>query len=99
MDKPVYLVSNDSSQCNMIAAFLKSGHKMELLVGKENHLTGVEQKTETAKSAPVQLNRVDLYRQYFAEHAARSPAPGAFMHQVDGYGVQLFAQASSFASR
>jgi len=72
---------------------------MDLLVGKESHLTGVEQKTESIESAPAQLNRVDLYRQYFAEQAPRTSAPSAFIHQVDGYGVQLFAQASSFASR
>ena len=50
-------------------------------------------------SALNEVNRVNLYRQYFVEHASNTPAPNAFIQQVDGYGVQVFAQASSFAVR
>ncbi len=50
-------------------------------------------------SALNEVDRVNLYRQYFVEHASNTPAPNAFIQQVDGYGVQVFAQASSFAVR
>lgn len=50
-------------------------------------------------SALNEVDRVNLYRQYFVEHASHTSAPNAFIQQVDGYGVQVFAQASSFAVR
>lgn len=44
-------------------------------------------------------DRVRLYQQYFAPQTARVEKPAEFIQQVNGYGVQVFAQASSFQSR
>jgi hypothetical protein len=73
---------------------------MNLLPGEKSVLSepqklGVGEQGSVLKEA----DRVNLYRQYFVEHASNAPAPNAFIQQVDGYGVQVFAQASSFAVR
>lgn len=43
-------------------------------------------------------DRTRLYQQYFSQ-PSRAEKPNAFIEQVNGYGVQVFAQASSFVSR
>lgn len=72
---------------------------MDLLVSKEVHTTSVPQQSEEKKLAPAPSSRAELYRQYFSEHSPNTSSLGGFIHQVDGYGVQLFTQASSFTAR
>jgi len=43
-----------------------------------------------------QDDRASLYNQYFVSQVARNVKPSEFIQQVNGYGVQVFAQASSF---
>ena len=73
---------------------------MNLLPG-EKSVQSEPQKVGVGGHEPAlnEIDRVNLYRQYFVEHASKAPAPNAFIQQVDGYGVQVFAQASSFAVR
>lgn len=43
-----------------------------------------------------QPSREGLYAQHFKPHVDQPPRTGALFEQVNGYGVQLFSQATSF---
>lgn len=45
------------------------------------------------------VGREAMYQQYFAAPSSPTESPSHFIQQVDGFGVQVFAQASCFAAR
>jgi len=44
-------------------------------------------------------DREVLYNRHFSTHLNRTEKPAGFIEQVNGYGVQVFAQATSFTYR
>jgi len=53
-----------------------------------------ESKRDT--SPTVQQSREAQYAQHFRSQAQQANAPAGFFHQVNGFGVQLYSQASLF---
>ena len=51
------------------------------------------QETSVPKSA-----RETMYCQHFIPQVSRVKPPAGFIEQVNGYGVQVFSQASSFTA-
>lgn len=45
------------------------------------------------------VGRAELYRQHFVTQIDKVSAPAFFIEQVNGYGVKVFAQTSSFAQK
>lgn len=59
----------------------------------------VVENNKSSKGAVIDTqDRASLYHQYFIPQIARVEKPADFIQQVNGYGVQVFAQASSFKS-
>lgn len=50
-------------------------------------------------TASPQSGREALYSQHFFPQVSHVTPPAAFIEQVNGYGVQVFSQASSFTAR
>jgi hypothetical protein len=50
-------------------------------------------------AAPQPSAREELYKQHFAAQAQQAQRPAGFIEQVNGFGVQLFSQASLFGKR
>lgn len=50
-------------------------------------------------AAPQASSREELYKQHFTVQAQQAQRPVGFIEQVNGYGVQVFSQASSFGKR
>jgi hypothetical protein len=58
----------------------------------------VENKKASQGATTDMQDRARLYHQYFVPQIARAEKQAEFIQQVNGYGVQVFAQASSFKS-
>jgi hypothetical protein len=61
--------------------------------------TPVQQQKGVTQGTPQPSQREELYKQYFAAQAQQAQRPAGFIEQVNGFGVQLFSQASSFGKR
>lgn len=51
------------------------------------------------ETASPQSGREMLYSQHFFTQVSHVTPPAGFIEQVNGYGVQVFSQASSFTAR
>lgn len=67
--------------------------------GLPKESTSVPRKKTGESGTPATSSREDLYRQYFAAQAQQAQRPAGFIEQVNGFGVQLFSQATSFGNR
>lgn len=67
---------------------------------KREESTVVVEKKKSSEGVLINTqDRASLYTQYFVTQSHRAEKPSEFIQQVNGYGVQVFAQASSFNTR
>ncbi len=64
-------------------------------------LVGEVESCRVAQPEPAspQSGREALYSQHFFSRVSHVTPPAGFIEQVNGYGVQVFSQASSFTAR
>ena len=67
--------------------------------GPQDGVPATEKRPEPAGNQGAAISRADLYEQHFSVHVRASEPASPFIRQVTGYGVQVFAQASSFSGR
>ncbi|MDR6890868.1 hypothetical protein J2X67_005414 [Variovorax sp. 3319] len=64
-----------------------------------NESTPAMSATPQNAGAPQPSRREELYRVHFQVPSQQTQRPAEFIEQVNGYGVQMFSQASVFVRR